>query len=118
MSFDQQLTEKLTGFFRYGWADEKVNEEEDFVSFGAQIEGPIEGREKDVFAIGYALGVRSPDGLSSDDARNINLIETYYRIQVNDNIQISPDIQLVTHPGGLDKESPAIVYGLRLRIKF
>ena len=118
MSFDQQLTEKLTGFFRYGWADEKVNEEEDFVSFGAQIEGLIEGREKDVFAVGYALGIRSPDGLSFDDARNINLIETYYRIQVNDNIQISPDIQLVTHPGGLEKESPAIIYGLRLRIKF
>jgi porin len=118
MSFDQQLTEKLTGFFRYGWADEKVDEEKDFVSFGAQIDGPLEGREKDVFAVGYALGIRSSDGLSSDDARNINLIEMYYRIQVNDNIQISPDIQYVTHPGGLEKESPAIVYGLRLRVKF
>ena len=118
MSFDQKLTEKVTGFFRYGWADDKVNEEEDFISFGAQIEGPIEGREKDVFAVGYALGIRSPDGLSSDDEREINLIETYYRIQVNGYLQISPDIQWVTHPGGLENESPAVVFGLRVRVKF
>jgi porin len=118
MSFDQKLTDKVTGFFRYGWADGKVNEEEDFISFGGQIEGLIEGRKNDVFAVGYAHGVRSHDGLSSGDARDINLIEAYYRIQVNDNIQISPDIQWVTHPGGLEKESPAVVFGLRLRVKF
>jgi carbohydrate-selective porin OprB len=119
MSFDQKLMEKVTGFLRYGWADDKVNEEEDFVSFGAQIEGPIEGREKDVFAVGYAHGLRSPNGLSSsEDEREMDLIEAYYRIQVNDNIQISPDIQWVTHPGGLESESPAIVFGLRVRMKF
>jgi porin len=118
MSFDQKLTEKLTGFFRYGWADDKVNEEEDFISFGAQIESPLEGREKDVFAVGYALSIRSQDGLSAHDEREINLIETYYRIQVNDYLQISPDIQWITHPGGLESESPAVVFGLRVRAKF
>jgi carbohydrate-selective porin OprB len=28
------------------------------------------------------------------------------------------DIQFVTHPGGLKSESPATVFGLRLRVKF
>lgn len=118
LSFDQELTDKLTGFFRYGWADDKVNEEEDFVSLGAQIEGLIEGRDQDVFAIGYARGLRSPNGLSSSDDREIDLLEVYYRMEVNDNLKISPNIQWLTHPGGLKGESPAFIFGLRTRIKF
>ena len=89
MSFDQQLTDKITGFFRYGWADDKVNEEEDFISFGAQIKGPSEARPDDIFAVGYAHGVRSTDGLSTGDAREIDLIEAYYRVIVNDNFEIT-----------------------------
>jgi porin len=118
VSFDQQLTKKVTGFFRYGWADDKVNSTEDFVSFGGQIEGPIEGRSEDVFAVGYARGVRSPDGLSSGDEREIDLIESYYRIEVNKHLQITPNIQFVMDPGGLTSESCAIVFGLRCRVKF
>jgi len=118
VSFDQQLSEKLTGFFRYGWANDKVTEEEDFFSFGGQIEGLFDGRKDDVFGIGYARGLRSCDGLASTSAREIDLIETYYKIKVNDNVEISPDIQVVTNPGGLKSESPATVFGIRGRIKF
>ena len=118
LSFDQKVSEKLTAFFRYGWADDKVNEEEDFVSFGGQIEGLIEGRDKDVFGVGYARGLRSSNGLSSSDKRQIDLVEAYYNIKVSDNLCISPNVQFVTHPGGLKSESPATVFGLRTRIKF
>lgn len=118
VSFDQKITEKVTGFFRYGWADDKVNEEEDFFSFGGQIEGPIEGRENDVFAVGYARALRSPNGLSNEDKRQIDLIEAYYKFEINKNVEISPDVQFVMHPGGRKSESPAIVFGLRCRVKF
>jgi carbohydrate-selective porin OprB len=118
MSFDQKISEKVTAFFRYGWADDKVNEEEDFISFGGQIEGPIEGRDNDVFAVGYARGLRSPKDLSNADDRQIDLVEVYYKIKVRDNVEFSPNIQFVTHPGGLKSESPATVFGLRLRVKF
>lgn len=118
VSFDQQLTERITGFFRYGWADKKVDEEEDFYSYGAQIFGLFESRPEDVFAVGYAHGLRSPYGLASEDARQINLVETYYRIMINENVEISPDIQVVTHPGGLRSESPATIFGFRLRMVF
>lgn len=118
VSFDQQLTEKLTGFFRYGWAGDKVNEEKNFCSYGGEIVGLFESRKNDVFGIGYAHGLRSYEGLPSTDAREIDLIETYYKIKINKNMEISPDIQVVMHPGGLKSESPAIVFGLRSRMKF
>ena len=118
MSFDQKMTQKMTVFFRYGWADDKVNKVEDFVSFGGQIEGLIEGRDEDVFAVGYAHGLRSSNGLSSEDERGIDLIEIYYKIEVNDNFKISPNVQFVMDPGGLKSESPATVFGVRCRVKF
>jgi len=118
VSFDQKLSQKITGFFRYGWADDKVNETENFVSFGAQIKGLIEARPKDIFAVGYANALRSPEGLSAGDERQIDLVEAYYKIRVNDNISITPNIQFVMDPGGSKNESPATVFGLRCRIKF
>lgn len=118
LSLDQKITKKTTAFFRYGWADDKVNEVEDFVSFGGQIEGLIKGRDKDVLAAAYVFGLRSPNGLSSEDEREIDLIETYYSIKINDNLIITPNIQFVMDPGGLKSESPAVVFGLRCRVKF
>jgi carbohydrate-selective porin OprB len=118
LSFDQKITRKTTAFFRYGWADDKVNEVEDFVSFGGQIEGLVEGRDEDVFAVGYVRGLRSPNGLSGEEERQIDLIETYYSVKINDNLIITPNIQLVMDPGGLKGESPATVFGLRFRVTF
>ncbi len=91
---------------------------EDFVSFGGQIEGLVEGRDEDVFAVGYVRGLRSPNGLSGEEERQIDLIETYYSVKINDNLIITPNIQLVMEPGGLKGESPATVFGLRCRVKF
>lgn len=118
MSFDQALTERFTAFFRYGWANDRVNDLEDFFSFGGQIKEPIEGRKDDVFAVGYANGLRSQDDVSGDDKRQINLIETYYSIKVNKNTRISPNYQLVFNPGSERGESPASVFGVRCRVKF
>ncbi len=118
LSFDQQISSKTTLFARYGIADESINEVEDFVSFGGQVKGLINGRDNDVFAVGYAQGLRSTEGLSDEQARIINLIETYYSIAVNRNIIITPSIQFVMEPGGLKDQSAATVFGIRCRIKF
>lgn len=118
VSIDQQVNDRATVFFRYGWADDKVNELEDFVSFGGQIEGLIEGRNEDIFAVGYVRGLRSPHGLPARGERQIDLIETYYKIKVNDNLLISPIVQFEMDPGGVKNESPAIVFGIRCRLKF
>lgn len=118
LSLDQQITNKTTLFFRYGWADDKVNEMEDFVSFGFELKGLIEGLDRDIFAVGYANGLRSPDNLGPLDERELDLIELYYRIQVNDHLHISPNVQFVMDPGNRSKESPATVFGARCRYTF
>jgi carbohydrate-selective porin OprB len=74
--------------------------------------------QKDIFAVGYANALRSPEGLSAGDERQIDLVEAYYKIRVNDNLSITPNIQFVMDPGGSKNESPAMVFGLRCRIKF
>ncbi|MEN6306998.1 MAG: carbohydrate porin [Anaerohalosphaeraceae bacterium] len=118
ISFDQDINARTTLFCRYGWADEKVNEVEDFISFGGQVKGLADGRPDDVLGVGYAYGLRSPEGLSSGDDRHIDLMETYYRIAVNKNLYITPSIQLVMDPGGTTNESPATVFGIRCRYMF
>jgi len=118
VSFDQKINPKTTAFFRYGWADDKVNELKNFISFGGQVEGLIEGRDKDVFAVGYVRGDRSSDGFSSQDEQQIDLVEAYYNIKVNDNLSIAPNVQFVMNPGGLKDEFAATVFGVRCRYKF
>jgi len=118
LSFDQKITDDTTVFFRYGWADDKVNEVEDFISFGGQIQGLIDGRDSDILAMAYVNGLRSPEGLSGSAERQIDMVEVYYDIKINNNIHLTPSIQFVMDPGGVTNESPATVLGLRSRIKF
>ncbi len=118
LSLDQQITKKTTLFLRYGWADDKVNRIEDFVSCGFEIKGLIEGRDTDVFAVAYANGLRSPDGLGAFDERELDFFELYYRIFINEHIHVSPNVQFVMDPGNSTNESPATVFGLRCRYTF
>ncbi|MBN1127019.1 MAG: carbohydrate porin [Sedimentisphaerales bacterium] len=118
LSMDQQIDAKTTLFFRYGWADESVHEIEDFVSFGLEVKEPIEGRSRDVFAVGYASGLRSPDNLGFHEERELDFVELYYRIQINDDLHVSPNLQLVMDPGNSTGESPATIFGLRCRYTF
>lgn len=118
LSLDQQIMKKMTLFFRYGWADETVNEIEDFVSFGCEFKGMFEGRDQDVLAIGYANGLRSPDNLGAFEERELDLIELYYRIQINNHLHISPNVQFVMDPGNSTRQSPATIFGLRCRYTF
>ena len=52
-------TQGLGGFFRYGWASSKYNSITNFVSGGFQYQGLFEGRDEDVFGIGYSHGTFS-----------------------------------------------------------
>ena len=45
------------------------------------------------------------------------MIETYYRIQLTESMQLSPDLQIVLQPAtGADR--PVYVFGIRLKTQF
>ena len=125
-SVDQMLTKEnndpediqgLGVFLRYGYVDEKRNDMEYFYSFGAQYQGLIDGRDYDVFGIGYANGHFSDNALTTYTKSHEGVIETYYSIEVSESMHISPDLQYVINPGGVNT-SDALLAGLRVQVDF
>jgi len=124
LSFDQKLYNEyqseqgLGAFFRYGWANQKRNDMSNFFSFGLSYTGLFDQRENDIFGIGYANGCFS-DGADVEYREDFeSVIETYYSIQINDYLAISPNLQFVKNAGGSNETSDAIVLGLRGQINF
>lgn len=62
--------------------------------------------------IGFLLG----DGGLSYGAEQI--VESYYRVQVGRQIQVSPDIQFIRNPGYNRDRGPATVFSLRVNFKY
>ena len=118
VSFDQNIDDKTTLFFRYGWADDKVNRVKGTISFGGQIKGPFQGRECDVLGIGYADNSLSGKGLAANRTDDARILEAYYSCKVNKNTWLTPSIQVVFDPGSDESESAATVFGVRLVNKF
>ena len=121
LSFDQVLcretdqendTQGLGVFARYGLADGNVNPIRCFWSAGVQYQGLIPTRDNDVVAFGVAQGLFSPDmGLS---AGNETALELYYSIQITPWLIASPDFQYVFNPGGNADVGDAVIVGFRL----
>ena len=127
--FDQELTDTLGAFARYGWQDPEVylNGEsfslEHSYSIGLQLEGTLWKRNEDV--LGCAFGQIFP----SDDYKNANSVnaeieshlEAYYSFKANKHLTLSPDIQVIWNPYGDDAangKDTILVGGLRGQVDF
>lgn len=105
-------------FFRYSYAGGDVNLIEHFWSVGCQYEGLIPTRDEDVWGIGVAQGILSGDvAFTGETPHRETAVETYYKIQVTPWLTVSPDLQWILRPGGLDGPD-AFVAGLRVRVTF
>ncbi len=127
LSFDQMLSKEnrdpediqgLGGFFRYGYAHGRSSEISNFVSFGLQYEGLLDGRDSDVLALGYAHGTFSgrADSTYTEDYESV--IEMYYSAQVAGWMNITPSIQYVSNSGAAAGVSDALVFGVRTLLTF
>lgn len=129
VSFDQELTDNLGVFARYGWQNSDVFiNGEDFSlehawSTGLQIEGKPWGREDDV--LGLAAGQVFPSHnykkANSLRAKTEGHFEAYYSFKVNKHVTLSPDVQVIWNPYGKDAangDDTIIVGGLRSQIDF
>jgi carbohydrate-selective porin OprB len=130
ISLDQELTDILGVFGRYGWQDPAVYltgnsySLEHAYSAGVRILGTSWNREEDV--LGCAFGQIFPSGdykdaNSSYKADPEGHFEAYYSFKVNDHLTISPDIHVIWDPYGGDAsngDKTIVVGGARTQVDF
>ena len=118
---DDPADEQGLGFFcRYGHAHRDINKISDYWEVGLSYKGLIPERDKDV--LGFAV---SQSILSSQYRNKVHRLadretvyEWYYKFYVTDWLILSPDLQVITNPGGDKDDRNSIVGGIRLRVIF
>jgi len=129
LTFDQLLYKEnadagdkqgLGTFFRYGFAHPEFNPINHFWSIGAQYQGLFANRDKDTLGFGIAQSI-----MSKTLRHNVNrwmdretVYELYYAYHLSCWCVITPDIQLITNPGGDERARDALVGGVRVKISF
>jgi len=108
ISADQQITEMIGLFGRFGRNNEDVYVVKWEASGGVNLKGLIPGRDEDTIGIGFAGLV--PDSRFTQDEPEYHL-EAYYRLSVTENLAFTPDIQYVWNPGG-DSDNDGIFAGM------
>ena len=143
LSCDQQITDQIGIFGKFGWQNPRVFEPgheasassvsnmspneanyslEYMWSGGMQIEGNLWGREQDF--CGIAIGQVMPSSYmkkslaGTPDARkalNEGHLEAYYNLSANKYLAISPMFQVIQNPYGGDSGADDYVYVFTLR---
>lgn len=134
LSADQQVTETTTLFARYGHAIQGNVRFNHAVTAGLELNGAAWGREKD--RLGFAGGWLSAgkgfqadaptldsDGLDGPDfgyaaSGAERLAELYYAWQVNDHLELTPDLQWISRPGADGVAEDLTILGLRATMGF
>ncbi len=105
------LTESFMPFLRAGWSDGEASLVDGIVSTGFGLR-PF-GRQGDLFSVGASWASPSNDAL-----RDQYTFEAFYRLELIDNVTITPDIQVVVNPSLDPDDDMLIVGGLRMRTTF
>ncbi|MBU1983481.1 carbohydrate porin, partial [bacterium] len=129
MSFDQMLLREnndpkdaqgLGVFFRYGYAHGEINRIAHTWSVGTTYKGLIPRRDKDELGFGVAQCIESSQYRDEIDRRadRETVYELYYAIELTPWCIVTPDIQVITNPGGSQDARDALVGGVRAKITF
>jgi hypothetical protein len=108
VSADQQLSEAVGIFGRFGWNNEDVYAVQWEASGGLNLKGLVPGREEDEIGLGFAGLV--PDSRYAENDPEYHL-ELYYRFVVTENLALTPDFQYIFNPGG-DSRNDGVFAGM------
>ncbi|QID18258.1 carbohydrate porin [Nitrogeniibacter mangrovi] len=120
ISIDQQITESLTLFGRYGHTLSGKVSFDRALTLGGELAGTGWGREDD--GLGFAWGwLRSARDFRraavadyGHEARGAEQVaELYYRYAVNEQLALSPDLQLIHRPGADPDADSIYTFGVR-----
>ncbi|GAH06397.1 unnamed protein product, partial [marine sediment metagenome] len=128
-SIDQQLTDIFTIFGRYSWQEPEVYAAgadfslEHSWSTGCQLLGKPWGREDDYIGLAFGMDMPSDDykKATSRKCNDESHFETYYSCRINDNLTLSPDIQIIWDAYGKDvagRDDTITVIGCRGQVDF
>lgn len=117
---DPKDKQGLGVFARYGYAHSDVNTVDSYWQTGTSYTGLIPTRDKDVFGFSVAQAMISEQRRAEVDAGadRETVYEWYYKFYVTPWLNISPDLQVITNPGGDKDARDAIVGGIRLQVIF
>ena len=114
---EQDSTQGIGVFGRFGMADEDTSVVKRFYSIGLGGKGIIEGRDQDRFGVGYFHATRS-DKLSNFVASSLfengDGVEVFYNIEVKPWLHIAMDLQYI-NPGDR-RVSDTYIAGIRVKI--
>jgi len=130
ISFDQELTDSIGAFLRYGWQDPDIYINGDSFSLehswstGIQLKGTMWNRENDT--LGIAIGQAAPSDKYKDAGSNLNAkdeghLEIYYNYVMNEHLTLTPDLQVIWNPYGKDAsngDDTIVVGGVRGQVDF
>jgi porin len=112
-SMDQEIMPKVVPFFRIGYSDNgEINAYRYAASGGVGFEQPF-GRVNDMFGIGYAWADPVDNTVEEE-----SIFEMFYRLQLTDTVQITPDVQVVFDPAGNTEEQTVVIGGVRAQVSF
>ncbi len=119
LSFDQQITDHLGLFTRYGYSDPSIHKINDYWSVGGTYAGLIPGRDDDVLGAGVALallssGYRQTSGVASTQTQ----VDLHYTAAIRPWISVTPDIQLLVNPDHNPGPKTALIATLNVEMRF
>ena len=104
-------------FYRYGYREKQSYATTELHSAGLEYVGLLPNRDEDAFGIGFYDLVSSDDYLAFVDSGfgGEAGFESYYRYQLTPWLAITPSVQYIENPGGMDSSPDALAFLLRLR---
>jgi porin len=111
-SFQQELSPKLATFFRFGTGDGKRTAVQQSLATGVVFTQAL-GFNNDWLGLGFIWN-EPTDGTRPDDYG----METFWRFQLTENVQITPDVQVYFDPSQSVSRDTQAAFGLRLGIYF
>ncbi len=110
---DQQLNDKVSIFSQIGLSPKK-NKNDRYFSIGVKYSELFRKRTDDELGLAIAYA-----GIDENNVGSETVFELTYKMQINENIYIRPDIQYIMNPAGTDRKlENALVGFIRFGIDF